>query len=77
MPVLQTEYEGSAETVRTDATEGAESVEVTAKEVQIGGEPISQPLELPDLPVRYNPNLKNEASNKGVHIEVGDKFYKL
>jgi predicted RNA methylase len=34
MPVLQTEYEGSAETVRTDATEGAESVEVTAKELQ-------------------------------------------
>ncbi|HQD31964.1 MAG TPA: strawberry notch family protein [Clostridiales bacterium] len=27
MPVLQTEYEGSAETVRTDATEGAESAE--------------------------------------------------
>jgi len=34
MPVLQTEYEGSAETVRTDATEGAESVEVTAKEAR-------------------------------------------
>ena len=34
MPVLQTEYEGSAETVRTDATEGAESAEVTAKEAR-------------------------------------------
>lgn len=34
MPVLQTESEGSAETVRTDATEGAESVEVTAKEAR-------------------------------------------
>lgn len=32
---------------------------------------------LPDLPVRYNPDMKNEARNFTDHVEVGDKFNAL
>ena len=69
---IQQEIETEAQRL---ASLNAETIETPI--TPIGGEPISQSLELPDLPVRYNPNLKNEASNKGDHIEVGDKFYQL
>ena len=57
MPVLQSESESRAETARTDATEGAESAEVTAKEVQ---------------KVDYEAQQKHEAKKAWQREEAGE-----
>lgn len=53
------------------AQEGVEPWRLTKEEMQS-----SQP-KVSGMEIKYNSGLKNEASNKTTHIEVGDKFFDL
>lgn len=68
----------TGETVAEVADEVAESVATGAKRLNPTSKALKKEnVSFPDLPVRYNPNLKPEARNLTDHIEVGDKFKKL